>query len=51
MAGRPPEVDHVKTTFFKEIQAAEDLVTKIRQFKGGTTPQVRQEYILSIFDK
>lgn len=38
MAGRPPEVDHVKKTFFKEIQAAEDLVAKILQFKGGINP-------------
>lgn len=38
MAGRPPEVDHVKKTFFKEIKAAEDLVAKILQFKGGINP-------------
>jgi hypothetical protein len=38
MAGRPPEVDHVKKTFFDEVQAAEDLVTKILQFKGGINP-------------
>lgn len=38
MAGRPPEVDHVKTTFFNEIKAAEELVSKIRQFKGGINP-------------
>ncbi len=35
MAGRPPKVDHVKTTFFREIKAAEDLVIKVRGLAGG----------------
>jgi len=38
MAGRPPEVDHVKATFFREIKAAEDLVARVRQFSGGINP-------------
>lgn len=38
MAGRPPEVDHVKSTFLSELKAAEDLVEKINCFKGGINP-------------
>ena len=39
MAGRPPEVDHVKKSFFGEIKAAEDLITKIVKLKGGINPK------------
>lgn len=39
MAGRPPEVDHVKQAFLSEIGAAEDLVLQILQFKGGINPK------------
>lgn len=38
MAGRPPEVDHVKTTFLAEIKAAEELVSQIVLFSGGINP-------------
>ena len=38
MAGRPPEVDHVKATLLREIKAAEDLVGKIRKLSGGINP-------------
>lgn len=38
MAGRPPEVDHVKAAFITEMKSAEDLVNKINQFKGGINP-------------
>ncbi|PJK14520.1 hypothetical protein CO613_05565 [Lysobacteraceae bacterium NML07-0707] len=31
MAGRPPEVDHVKAAFLREIKAAEDLVMNTGQ--------------------
>lgn len=35
MSGRPPKVDHVKEKFLAEIKAAEELVSQIKQFKGG----------------
>lgn len=38
MAGRPPEVDHVKRRFLSEIKAAEDLVKQIQTFSGGINP-------------
>lgn len=38
MAGRPPEVDHVKAAFLREIKAAEDLVAKVRTLSGGINP-------------
>lgn len=38
MPGRPPEVDHIKATFLREIRAAEELVTKVRRFLGGINP-------------
>ena len=38
MAGRPPEVDHVKNAFLSEIKSAEELVKKINKLKGGINP-------------
>lgn len=38
MAGRPPEVDHVKNTFLREIKSAEELVKKVIALKGGVNP-------------
>jgi hypothetical protein len=41
MAGRPPEIDHVKAAFLRELQAATDLGTKVRGFIGGINPTGR----------
>jgi hypothetical protein len=38
LAGRPPEVDHVKATFLKGLSAANDLVTRVKPFAGGINP-------------
>lgn len=38
MAGRRPEVDHVKARLLAEIKSAEDLVAKINAFSGGINP-------------
>lgn len=38
MAGRPPEVDHVKSLFLRELESAEELVSKINKFRGGINP-------------
>jgi len=38
MAGRPPEVDHIKASFLAELEAAKHLVASINQFKGGINP-------------
>ncbi|WP_146218646.1 hypothetical protein [Halomonas sp. LBP4] len=54
MAGRPPEVDHVKSAFLKELKAAEDLVRKINSFKGGInpngTPGLHPKYVRQVVE-
>lgn len=39
MAGRPPEVEHVKKAFLAEIQSAQDLVSRLIPLIGGINPQ------------
>ena len=54
MAGRPPEIEHVKSAFLSEIKAAEDLVSKINTFKGGInpngTPGLHPKYVRQVVE-
>lgn len=54
MAGRPPEVDHVKAALLKELRAAEELVSKINSFKGGInpngTPGLHPKYVRQVVE-
>lgn len=54
MAGRPPEVDHVKASLLTELRAAEELVSKINSFKGGInpngTPGLHPKYVRQVVE-
>lgn len=41
MTGRPPEINHVKAAFSRELQAATNLAATIRRFAGGINPAGR----------
>lgn len=47
MAGRPPEVEHVKRTFLAEISSARNLVDAIR----GIPPKVRPSNVVGLHPK